>query len=266
MNIKQRAIAVSLGLSLLTTSSFATDIAMITGGSTNNAYGNLANIAASGNLTPGDGADTLVGLSFSDFNAMSVASLLAAYDTIVMPWYVPGSGGSDMNADWNTRLLPYLNGGGRILWEDPENIADLAASGIGLSGGNIYGGVGEGDISLVAPFGDAGASGFYHIHYSISSASAAWDVWSTDINGKIHGVYGEFGSNGGRMVLGVSDNLYHPDFNFAGEADHRALTLNQLNWLNTGAVSGVVPDSGASLMLLGLGLGALAVARRRVAA
>jgi hypothetical protein len=183
---------------------------------------------------------------------------------LVVPWRI----NSAANFDWATVLLPYLNGGGSVLWEDPTNIGDLAASGVDLtSSTGIYPGIGEGDISLVPPFSDAGAVGYYHIHYGILSASSEWDIWSVDINGGIHGVYAEFGSNGGRMVIGVSDNLYHPDFSVAEQSDHYALTVNELNWLNTGSITGIPdpdPDpvpapAPAALLLLGMGL--LGVAR-----
>ncbi len=245
-----------MALAVSAVSASATSIGYVTG-STGNAASNLTTVVNGGLLTP-TSPDTLTAISAATFNGLSTAALLATYDTIVLPWTVT----SGLNADWNTVLLPYLNGGGSILWEDPANLGDLAASGLGLSTGNFYPGIGPGQISLVAPFGDAGAEGYYHIHFSILSASSAWSVWSTDVNGGIHGVYREF-ANGGRMVLGVSDNLYHPSFSSPIDSDHYQLTVNQLNWLNTGSITGTVPDAGASALLVGLGLSLLAAFRRR---
>ena len=235
----------------------ATSIGMLVDGGTGNAVNNMNYVVGTGGLTPTDGADSWTALNAATFNSMTTAQLLATYDTLVMPWYVNGT----MIADWNTVLLPYLNGGGNILWEDPVNIGDLSGSGLSLSGGNHYSASGESEISLVSPFGDDGASGFFHIHYSILGASSDWSVWSTDIYGGIHGVYREF-ENGGRMVLGVSDNLYHPNFADPGQSDHYQLTLNQLNWLNTGSIDGVVPAP-QTLALLGLGLAGIGFSAKR---
>lgn len=246
----------------------ATVIGLFTDGSINLAENNINIVASSGLLTPTDGADSVLTLSAASFNAMSVADLISTYDTLVIPWQINPTA----NLDWTTVLLPYMNGGGSVLWEDPLNISDLDDSGVELTSSTaIYPGIGEGDISLVPPFSDAGAVGYYHIHYGILSASSDWDVWSTDINGGIHGVYGEFGDNGGRMVIGVSDNLYHPDFANAEQADHYALTVNELNWLNTGSITGIPDDpddpdpvpTPSALLLLGMGLLGVARARRK---
>lgn len=239
----------------------ATVIGVFTEGSINNALSNIQHVADSGLLTPADGPDTVINInSNAAFNAMSVNDLISTYDTLVMPWEVR----TNANFDWATRLLPYLNGGGSILWENPNDLGELAASGLGLTTGNIYSASGESQISLTSPFGDAGAQGHFHIHYSITDA-ADWDVWSVDIFGGVHGVNQEF-ANGGRMVLGVSDNLYHPDFTGAGVEDHFQLAVNQLNWLNTGNIAGrpstSIPEP-TSLAILGTGLLLLGASRRR---
>jgi len=231
-------------------------------GSQNNAGTNLSHIVTNGLITPSE-SDTYLTLSNAAFNALTPAQLAAAYDVLVMPWYV----NTDANFDWNTRLLPYLAAGGSILWENPDDLSEIqgaANSGVSITASNSYGpGVGpSGTISLAAPFGDLGAEGFFHIHFSITGFDRSWNCWSVDINGDCHGVNKEF-AGGGRMVIGVSDNLLHPNFNLATDSDHRQLTINQLNWLLTGTITGTppgVPEPG-TLGLLMLGLGGLFASR-----
>jgi hypothetical protein len=227
--------------------------------------GSQGNAASNINYYATQNGHTVTTMNNATFNASSVAAL-AAYDWIILPWYVDG----DANLDWATRVLPILNAGGSILWEEPANIGDLAGSGLSLTSSTA--GYTSSDRSLVAPFDANGAESHYHVHFGINSASAAWNVFSTDSNGKIHGVYGEFGTNGGRMVVGVSDNLYHPLFSLAGDADHYALFVNEMNWLVTGDVSTPigVPEP-TTLVLLGigatcLGLGARARRKQKIAA
>lgn len=255
-----------LGAALLCASSVSANASLIgvfTDGSIDNAYSNVEHVVNSGNLTPADGADTVSAISNTDFNSMSTADLLSNYDALVVPWMINASA----NFDWLTVILPYLNGGGSILWENPNDLSELAASGLGLTADDsIYPGItDETEISLTSPFGDGSAVGNFHIHFGITDASD-WDIFSVDINGGVHGVNKEF-ANGGRMVIGVSDNLYHPDFTTSGVEDHESLTTNELNWLLTGDISGVTPPTGVpaphSLALFGFGLLALRSLRKK---
>ncbi len=230
----------------------AETIGMFTDGSTGRATANMTYYSLQ---NPSNPWSSITDVAFA---AMDTATLLANYDILVMPWYV----NSTNNLDWNTVIAPYLAGGGSILWEDPNNTGDLSGSGI------TFGFPSPGyttDISLVAPFDSNGAAGYYHIHYGITAASADWDVWSTDGGGRIHGIYGEFGTNGGRMLLGVCDNLFHPVMSAAYDADHYNLLVNELNWLGSGSVDiplGTVPEP-ATMLLLGAGLVGLAGIRKK---
>ena len=103
------------------------------------------------NDTAGAGS-SLTSITNATFNATSVAALTSAYDLLLLPWEVEDSA----NLDWATRVLPYLEAGGSVLWEDPGNIFDrpwsindLAGSGLTFSTSSSgY----TSDITLVAPF------------------------------------------------------------------------------------------------------------------
>ena len=70
--------------------------------------------AANQIFSSGDMVGSIARLDAATFNAMTVAQLRASYDVLLFTF---GSS-STVNADWNTRLLPYMGLGGCILFED----------------------------------------------------------------------------------------------------------------------------------------------------
>ena len=77
----------------------------------------------------GDLDCTIARIDATTYYAMSVAELRANYDVLLFTWATEGA----LNADWTTRILPYLNLGGGVIFEDGSspNIADLAPAIIG---------------------------------------------------------------------------------------------------------------------------------------
>lgn len=210
------------------------NIGLLTEGSTSQAINNITFFVAEHPEYTWDNVSSNAAL-----NAMSVADLIATYDILVVPWQIS----STADLDWDSRILPFIEAGGGVLWEDPTNVGDgdLSTSGVGLtSSSSIYPGITGDEISLVPPFDSNGAIGWYHIHFGITGHDGDWFPYSTDIDGGIHGVGGEFGA--GRMLIGVSDNLYHPLMSNTDAASVGAynLLINEIFWLRTGSVDGIV--------------------------
>jgi len=237
----------------------AQHIGLMTEGSINNADDNVAYFVAQ---NPGYSWESL---DNATINAMSVADMIAMFDILIVPWTISGS----LDMDWTTRLRPYLEGGGNVLWEDPANATggDLTGSGLTFSSGNGYTSM---DISLVPPYDSNGAEGYYHVHYTITSVGADWSAFSTDADGGVHGVVGAFGA--GRMVLGVSDNLFHANFANSdtdpAEDSYLAFFENEIRFVRTGSVNGTagpfepVPTLGQwGLIALALLLGLVGMSR-----
>lgn len=247
-----------LALTGLSQNASAQHIGLMTDGSTANAASNVAYFVSE---NPGY---TWEAVNNATINAMTVAQLNATFDIIIVPWQINSS--LDMN--WATRLLPYLNGGGNVLWEDPINAldGDLDGSGLTFTSGNGYT---SSDITLVPPYDANGAEGYFHVHFTITSHNADWTPFSVDADGGVHGVVGEFGA--GRMVIGVSDNLYHA--NFASDPATYNFMVNEANFVLTGSVDGSsdtrpVPTLSqwaliTLILLMGL-VGATLLSRRRV--
>ena len=236
----------------------AQHVGLLSTGGTGNASSNVAYFVSQ---NPGY---TWESVDNTTINAMTVAQMNSTFDILIVPWAISSS----LDMDWATRLLPFLTAGGNVLWEDPTNAQDGDLDGSGLTFGGSYT---SSDISLVPPYDANGAEGYYHVHYTIASHNADWSPFSVDADGGVHGVVGEFGA--GRMVLGVSDNLYHADF--ATDTATYNFMINETNFVLTGSVSGAPPGDVVPIptlgqwalivltMLLGLA-GVLTLSRRKI--
>ena len=161
---------------------------------------NFGIAAASQIFSSGDLAGTFVTIDATAFNAMSVAQLRASFDVLIFTWIST----SAINADWNTRLLPYMALGGGIIFEDPGNLADLAP---GVTAFNFdTGGAGITVSATVPGLTDGIVNSFVNNHIGFS----AWDPALSpflDLSGTVVGLFGHFGS--GCIVLTGPDQHFH---------------------------------------------------------
>lgn len=171
-----------------------------------------ANIAAIGGNLGGRAADAIVAnnhfdgtvnrISASTFNSLSVTDLKANYDVLLFTW----NSSSAVNADWTTRIKPYLELGGDVIFEDDVNIADLSSV--------ITVGPSAGTRSFVPVPGLTDGINPATVtpeHFRMSS----WDssVFSPFFMSGTSalGLYGEVGSNGGRIVVTGPTIAGNPD-------------------------------------------------------
>lgn len=177
------------------------------------------NQAADEVFASGDLVGSITRISESQFNALSPAELRASYDVLLFTW----DSSPTLDADWTTRLLPYLMLGGGILWEDPSNVSDLYPAVIGE---NVEG-AGDVVVSAAVPgLTDGIASdpgGFANRHIRFLS----WTGLSPFLtaSGDTVGLYGIF-AGGGRIVLTGPDQDYHSD---RGTNQYDFL-VNELRW------------------------------------
>ena len=69
-------------------------------------------------------------LKAKQFNEMTPAELAETYDVLIFFWKTS----DNVNADW-ARLLEYMDLGGGIIFEDPNNVGDLAPD-VSILGGS----------------------------------------------------------------------------------------------------------------------------------
>jgi hypothetical protein len=156
------------------------------------------------------------------FNSQTPAQLRASYDVIMVAW----EAGGGFNLDWNTRLLPFLQMGGGVIFEDPSNISDLAPAVTGT-----FTGASTPYVVTPVPGLTDGVVGTFssHIHFSVS----AWDpaIFSPFLTGAggspTIGLYGQV-PGGGRIVVTGPD----PDYHASRPSDEYTFILNALEWVH----------------------------------
>ncbi|GEM_PF-3433792 len=177
-------------------------------------------------------------ISAAEYNLLSVQELRESYDVLIFPW----GGNSSLDADWETRLLPFMELGGGIIWENENNLEDLQQ--VVTGNGGIFSGAGM-HISDEVPILTDGITN--HLGNGQFWFSDFEDTpFSSFINradGEAVGLWGQFGE--GVIVLsGVLSNYYGlKNGSISWQANHYNLALNKLLFVATagGNVDDVYP-------------------------
>ncbi|HIF20907.1 MAG TPA: hypothetical protein EYQ27_03135, partial [Gemmatimonadetes bacterium] len=174
-------------------------------------------------------------ISHSTFNAMSVADLIATYDVLIITWATASS----LDFDWDTRARPFLEAGGGIMYEDPENMDDLAAI---VSEPSSCSGSGFQDIIADVPGLTDGVSSATDLGFNSlinnHMCFADWADWLSPFleipasagGPYTTGLYGTWGA--GRIVLAGPDQDYHSESDGSlTERNQFQLLINVLKWV-----------------------------------
>jgi hypothetical protein len=195
--------------------------------------GNYGNQAANQIFASGDLAGSITRVySTSAFNAMSPADLRASYDVLLITWASdPG-----LNLDWNTRILPYMALGGDVIYEDPDNIGDLAPAVIGQE----YDAGGPFSVAAVQGLTDGIDNSFVNRHTRYTSWDPLLQPFITSGSDTI-GLYGAFGS--GRIILTGPDQDFHAVRGFGDPYGNQYnLLVNEVRWVSQSSLAVKVTD------------------------
>jgi len=197
---------------------------------------NSGNRAANVVFSSGDLAGNITRLTEVQFNALTPAQLRAAYDVLIITW----NSATTLNVDWATRLQPYLALGGGVIFEDPNNVGQLAAL-VGTTVINV-GGESSSGITVTTPVAGLtdGITGFYdnnHIRFvsfhDWNPALRTFLGFTTGPNaGAVVGLYGRFGA--GCIVLTGPDQDYHSvRGGNAAEGNQYNLLVNEIRFVRS---------------------------------
>jgi hypothetical protein len=166
---------------------------------------------------------------------MSVADLIATYDVLIITWLTS----SLLDFDWDTRARPFLEAGGGIMYEDPNNMSDLAAI---VSEPSSCSSSGFQDITVDVPgltdgvssATDLGSSSLINNHICF----ADWADWLSPFleipasagGPYTTGLYGTWGA--GRIVFTGPDQDFHAESDGStSERNQFQLLINVLKWV-----------------------------------
>ncbi len=163
------------------------------------------------------------------FNGQSPEQLRAQFDVLLFTWVSQ----PQVNADWATRLLPYLQLGGGIIFEDPGNIADLAAV-LTVNSIDVGGGVANiTTVGAVPGLTDGITTAFENNHFTLTPVVGGLSPFLTRDLDVVVGWYGEFpATGGGRIVITGPDQHFHGFRGAGGAAGNQYnLLINEIRWV-----------------------------------
>jgi adhesin/invasin len=195
--------------------------------------------AADDMITNGDLSGTFVILSTTAYNAKTVAELRTEFDVLIFT----SQSSSSTDADWTTRLLPYMALGGGIIFEDDGNPGDLApgiTATTGTSSGSAL------TVSRTVPGLTDGIldNTFTNSHMSFT----AFDPALTDflVSGStVMGLFGRFGS-GCIVATGVDLHEHSVKGSSGDDANGYNLLLNEVNYVAAGCPPPMVASAATS--------------------
>ena len=170
------------------------------------------------------------------FNGLTPADLRADFDVLIITWDSdPG-----LNLDWNMRIVPYLELGGGVIFEDPNNVGDLLAGVIAIQ---VPDG-GSSTVSATVPgLTDGIVDSFVNNHIRFTDWDPALSPFlylTSDGPSFTTGLFGEISTETGcgRIVLTGPDQDFH-GFRGAGDpaGNQYNLLLNEVTWVAEGCES-----------------------------
>ncbi len=166
-------------------------------------------------------------IGISAFNSKSVEELRDSFDVLIFPW----RGDTNIDADWETRLLPFMELGGGIIWEDEANVEDLEPGITGIGG--LYSSEGMHISNEIPILTDGITNDFFwgFIRYTDFEESS-FSPFISRSNGETVGLWGEFG-NGAIVLSGVIPNYYGDKNGTTWEENYYNLALNKLLFVAT---------------------------------
>ncbi len=142
------------------------------------------------------------------FNAMTPAQLRNDYDVLIFTW----ASSTGLNADWATRLQPYMALGGGVIFEDDSNFWNGDINAIATPTWSSCSGGGYSQVIATIPGltdGFGPYMSFDNHHFCIGS----WAPWLTPYlkDGYYGGIVGVAGQapTGGRITIHGPDHDYH---------------------------------------------------------